>query len=337
MKCPYCDSEFEVETLLQYQDELNRASGDDMHWDTSSGQEWTEDETTGLRIYVCNTCSGEIVGDENLGATACPFCGNPVVMKGQFSGELKPDLVIPFKLDKKAAKEKLKQHYKGKKLLPKVFMTENHINEIKGMYVPFWLFEADADADIRYKATRVRTWSDSNYYYTETQYYSVTRGGKLGFDWVPVDGSTKMEDTLMESLEPFNIADAVDFKTAYLAGYLADKYDVDAQESVKKANQRVRTSTERAFAKTVTGYSTVTPVATNIHLKNGKAKYALFPVWLLNTTWDGKKYTFAMNGQTGKMVGDLPMDKGLYRKWLFGVTAAGGAAVFALSYLMWML
>jgi DNA-directed RNA polymerase subunit RPC12/RpoP len=337
MKCPFCDTEFDVETLVSYQKDLQEAADDDMQWDVAAGQEWTEDETTGMRTYVCETCAGEIVGDANLGATACPFCGNPVVMKGQFAGDLKPDLVIPFKLDKKAAKEALRRHYNGKRLLPKVFKDENRIDEVKGVYVPFWLFEADANAQIRYRATRIRSWSDSNYDYTETQYYSVTRGGSLGFDWVPVDGSSKMADDLMESIEPFDLSGAVDFQTAYLSGYLADKYDVSAEESVERANARVRNTTENAFAATVRGYTTVTPVSTNIQLRNGKAKYALYPVWLLNTNWNGKKYTFAMNGQTGKLVGDLPLDKVAYRKWLFGLTGILTAVGFGLSYLLWLL
>ena len=337
MKCPYCDNEFDVETLASYQNELDNQGASDMSWDMSAGQQWFEDETTGLRTYVCESCGGEIVGDANMAATACPFCDNPVVMKGQFAGDLKPDLVIPFKLDKNAAKEALKKHYNGKRLLPKVFKDENRIDEIKGIYVPFWLFEADADANIRYKATRVRRWSDSDYDYTETSYYSVTRAGNLGFNWVPVDGSTKMEDDLMESIEPFDISGAVDFQTAYLSGYLADKYDVTAEESVNRANERVRHTTEAAFASTVQGFDTVTPVNTNIQLHNGKAKYALYPVWLLNTSWKGKKYTFAMNGQTGKLVGDLPLDKGAYRKWLFGLTGILSAIAFGISYLIWWL
>ena len=337
MQCPYCSNEFDIETLTAYQDELNAACEDEMNWDAAAGQTWTEDEVTGLRTYACEVCGGEIVGDANLGATQCPFCGNPVVMKGQFAGDLKPDLVIPFKLDKQAAKEALKKHYNGKRLMPKVFKEENRIEEIKGIYVPFWLFEADADANIRYRATRVRSWSDSNYYYTETRHYSVTRGGNLGFDWVPVDGSTKMDDALMESIEPFDTSAAVDFQTAYLSGFLADRYDVSAEQSVERANRRVRNTTEEAFASTVVGYTTVTPVSTNIRLHNGKAKYALYPVWLLNTTWSGEKFTFAMNGQTGKMVGDLPLDKAAYTKWLLGLTGIIGAAIFGLSYLLWLL
>ena len=159
------------------------------------------------------------------------------------------------------------------------------------------------------------------------------RAGSLGFCRVPVDGSSKIEDALMESIEPFNFNDAVDFQTAYLSGFFADKYDVNADQSVERANQRIRTSTEQAFASTVTGYNTVLPVSTNIQLKNTSYKYALFPVWLLTTSWNGQKYTFAMNGQTGKMVGDLPMDKGLFWKWFCGLTGAVTAVVFALFWL----
>ena len=337
MKCPYCDTEYEVETLKSFDDVLNKEQGDNMTWETNAGTEWAEGETDGMRVYSCNSCGGEIVVDATTAASSCPFCDNPVVMMGQFTGALKPDYVIPFKLDKEAAKKALKKHYEGKRLLPKVFKNENHIDEIKGVYVPFWLFDADADANVRYKATRIRCWSSGDYDYTETSFYSVLRAGNVGFERVPVDGSTKMADDLMESIEPFDFKDAVDFQTAYLSGYLADKYDVDSEQSITRANDRIKRSTENAFASTVQGYSSVIPEHTSIQLQNGKAKYALYPVWLLNTTWKGKKYTFAMNGQTGKIVGDLPVDKGAYKRWLFGLTAAISAVAFAGSYLLWLL
>lgn len=326
-----------METLAGYDADLQNDAADDMQWETAAGGEWASGETDGLRSYVCKSCGGEIVGDENTAATSCPFCGNPVVMMGQFSGALKPDLVIPFKLDKKAAKQKLAEHISGKRLLPKTFKDQNHIDEIKGVYVPFWLFDTDVNAQVRYRATRVRTWSDSNYNYTETQHFSAFRGGGIGFAGVPVDGSSKMPDDLMESIEPFDLSDAVDFQTAYLAGYLADKYDVDAEQSIERANERVKRSTEAAFAATLEGYSTVVPENSNIQLHGGKAKYALYPVWLLNTTWNGNKYTFAMNGQTGKFVGDLPIDSAAARKWTLGLTAALGVAAYAAAWLLRML
>lgn len=337
MKCPYCDTEFEMETLKAYDEELNQEKADDMRWEAQAGTQWDEGEADSLKTYCCNSCGGEIVGDDTTAATSCPYCGNPVVLMGQFKGDLKPDYVIPFKIDKKAAKEALQKHCKGKFLLPKIFKDQNHIDEIKGVYVPFWLFDADADANIRYKATRVRTWSDNNYRYTETSFFSVFRGGNISFERVPVDGSSKMPDVLMESIEPFNFNEAVDFQAAYLAGYLADRYDVDAQQSVNRANSRIKTSTEQAFASTVQGYASVVPESSSINLSNGKAKYALYPVWILNTTWQGKKYLFAMNGQTGKFVGDLPMDKSLFIKWLLGLTSVATVVIFIIKWLMWLL
>ena len=334
MKCPFCGTEFEMDALKSYDAELQGEQADNMEWETSAGSEWQESEIEGLRSYVCKSCGGEIVGDANTAATSCPFCGNPVVMMNQFAGLLKPDIVIPFKLDKKAAKAGLMKHLNGKKLLPKIFKDQNHIDEVKGVYVPFWLFDTDVDAQVRYRATKIRTWSDEDYKYTETSYYMVHRGGSIGFEHVPVDGSSKMPDDLMESVEPYDYSDALDFQTAYLAGYFADKYDVTAEESIGRANQRVRHSTEDAFASTVQGYATVTAESSSVQFHGGKAKYALYPVWLLNTTWNGEKYTFAMNGQTGKFVGNLPLDKSAATKWTVGLAAALSAAACGISWLL---
>ena len=179
--------------------------------------------------------------------------------------------------------------------------------------------------------------ADSDYDYTETRHYAVIRGGTLGFADVPVDGSTKMDDTLMESIEPFDISGAVPFQAAYLPGYLADKYDVDAEASIERANQRIKQSTEEAFRSTVQGYTSVVPVNSIVNLQNGRARYALYPVWILNTQWNGQKFTFGINGQTGKIAGDLPMDKGKFWTWLAGVSAAATAVAFGLSYLFWLL
>lgn len=331
MKCPYCDNEFEMETLKAFDEDLKNEAPDEMNWNTSAGEDWSEGEADGMSVYVCQSCGGEIVVDDTTAATACPFCDNPVVVMGRLTGALKPNYVIPFKLDKNAAKEGLYNHLKGKKLLPKVFKDKNHIDEIKGLYVPFWLFDADADANIRYKATKVNCYSDSEYDYTSTSFYSVRRAGEVLFEKIPVDGSTKMDDDLMESIEPYDFSEAVDFQTAYLAGYLADKYDVDENASVERANDRIRNSVEEEFKSTVRGYASVVAESTSVRLKNGEAKYALYPVWVLNTTWNGEKYTFAMNGQTGKFVGNLPMDKGIFWRYFSMIGVISAVVIYAIA------
>lgn len=331
MKCPYCDTEFEVEAFAAYTEDSKQTKEDDMTWESQAGNEWQDGETDGMNVYICQSCGGEIIGDETLGSMKCPYCDNNIVVKEKFAGALRPDYVIPFKLDKNAAKAALKKHFEGKRMLPKAFKTENHLDEIKGIYVPFWLFDAKAQGKMHFKGTRVRVWSDRDYNYTDTSFYSVIRGGNVQFENVPVDGSTHMPDDLMESLEPFDFSEAVDFNTAYLAGFLADKYDVDAKTSQNRANERIKKSTEEFLQTSVSGgYATLIPERSNISLSNSNAKYALYPVWLLTTTWKGETYLFAMNGQTGKFVGNLPVDKGAFWKW-YGLWGA----VFALvSYLI---
>jgi len=351
MKCPYCDSVFSMEELAGKDEQLNTAAGavqtgpdgepmnpedavplpeDQLNWNTDAGSEWDSGETAGMKVYVCNSCGGEIVGDESMAATSCPFCGNPVVVMGNFTGALKPDLVIPFKLDKKAAKDALRMHAKSKKMAPKLFSDEQHLDEIKGIYVPYWLFDSSADVKLRFRATRTRAWSDRNYNYVETEEYLVDRGGSMSFEAVPADGSSKMDDTLMESIEPFDVSEAVPFQTAYLAGYLADKYDVTAEQSVDRANERIRKTAEMTFAEQVHGYETVSLDSSSIQLRDSRVRYALYPVWLLNTSWKGGKYTFAMNAQTGKFVGDLPVDKGAYWKYLLLYGGIFAAVVYLL-------
>lgn len=332
--CPYCDSVISVEALKSMDEELQRAQENrPIDWGYE-GEQWREGEQTGMVVYSCNSCSGEIIGDETLGATTCPFCGNAVVMTSKFAGTLRPDVVIPFKTSKKEALAALEKHYVGKRLLPRVFKDRNHLDEIKGVYVPFWLFDVDANAQIDYHATTVRFWSDSDYNYTETSAYRAYREGTIGFNRVPVDGSEAMDDTLMEAIEPFEMQEAVDFQTAYLAGYFANKYDVDAEQSVERANERIKNSTESAFAETVQGYDTVTARNTNIQLQSGGICYALLPVWLLGTSWQGNKYTFAMNGQTGKFVGDLPLDKAAYKSWFFKIFGITTAVLLAASQII---
>jgi len=334
MNCPYCDSELELEALRELDEALKETQEDDMQWQVQPESQWQEGEQESLNSYVCQSCGGEIVCDENTAATFCPYCDNPVVLSGRLAGNLRPDLVIPFQYDKEMAKKALANHVSKKPLLPKIFKEENRIEQIKGIYVPFWLFDADAFGDIRYRATKVRTWSDSNYIYTQTRHYSVRRAGSLAFAGVPVDGSTKMADELMESIEPFDLSKGVDFQTAYLAGYLADKYDVSAEDSILRANDRIKTSTCDTFTQTVMGYTTLYPISNAIKLENSRVRYGLYPVWVLNTRYKGKDFLFAMNGQTGKFVGNLPIDWSRFFGYWVAISASVGAAAWILAKLI---
>ena len=332
MKCPYCDAEFDVAAMEQAAGNSANIGQDNFAWQTEASQ-WQSDEINGMGVYTCKSCGGEIVADATTGATKCPYCDNPVVMTSQFEGGLKPNLIIPFKYDKKAAKEALNKFIASKKMVPKVFKDQNHIDEIKGVYVPHWLFTGTAVAAADFKAEKVRHWSDSDNNYTETSYFDCYRSGNMDFANIPVDGSSKMDDTLMESIEPYNMSEAVPFKPVYLAGFYADKYDVEPSECKARVKERIMNSISDEFLRTASGYSGVIKESSDVKYKSNDVKYALFPVWLLITEYKGKKYTFAMNGETGKEIGDLPVDYGRFFGLLGGITA-GLCALFTVIGLL---
>lgn len=329
MHCEFCDAIFSLADLQKYDESLSEdVPQKDFSWQDDVHHEELEGNLTGMN---CSSCGAEIVGDENTIANECPYCGNTNIIKKQISGMYKPDFIIPFKIQKKEAIAALANHYKGRKLLPDAFTSGNRIENIQGVYLPFWLVDGKADVDAMYEASQVaRTWSDKDYDYTMIRYYSLVRRGRYSFEKVPVDASSKMDDTLMEAIEPFNCKDVRDFASAYLSGYLTDKYDVDNKSCQQRANERIKNTAMISVRKSTDKYPSVSTKKCNINLEEGNINYALFPVWILTTRYKNKPYTFAMNGQTGKLVGDLPVDKGKLNKYMM-MTFAGG---FLASYLV---
>lgn len=329
LECDYCGQSYtveEIEALYAHQEqqaaqafqaeeereEDQAASGGGESWDASGiGTDWGA-EGEGMRAYTCPSCGAELICDSTTAASSCPYCGNPTVVPGQFSGALRPDFVIPFHLAKEQAVEALRKHYKGKPLLPKAFRDENHIREIQGIYVPFWLFDGEARGDAHYSATRTHVRRTASEEITRTDHFRVYRAGSITFEKVPADASSKMPDDLMDSLEPYDYEDLKPFSTAFLPGFLADKFDVTAEQSQERVDLRCENTLEAALRDTVRGYGTCVRTGGSASIRRGKVHYALMPAWILHTKWNGQDYLFAMNGQTGKLVGDLPMSWGRF-------------------------
>ena len=263
-----------------------------------------------LRSYNCPSCGAELLVDQVTAVSSCPYCGNNAVIPGQLSDMLKPDYIIPFKLDRNDAIAALKNYYRGKRFLPKSFVEENHIEEVQGVYVPFWLYSGTGSANATFNARNMRMWSDSNNNYTETDHFKVYREGSMQFHHVPVDGSTKMPDAHMDAIEPFDYSEMVPFSVGYLPGYLTDRYDLGVKSCEERAGRRVETTCVDTLRNTVTGYMEVDTESASAQLDLHDVAYALLPVWMLHTTWKDKDYLFAMNGQTGRLIGDLYIDNG---------------------------
>ena len=343
LACEYCGSHFpvaQIEALYAQHDATAAAataaqnaapqqqSGDDA-WQMDAQTNWTGDGQD-LVAYNCPSCGAELICDQTTAASSCPYCGNPTIIPGQLQGMLKPDYVIPFKLDKNAAMNALRNHYKGKKLLPNSFTKENHIEEIKGVYVPFWLFDGEAYADLVFDATRTHVTETRNERITTTEHFKLHRAGNVPFQMIPVDGSSKMPDEHMDAIEPFDYSELKPFSNAYLPGFFADKYDVGMEESSSRADERAEQTARDAMRARCLGYETVMEAGGQVLLHRGKVHYALLPVWMLSTKWNGQNFLFTMNGQTGKLIGNLPVDKGKYWRYFGIATLIATAAVTAI-------
>lgn len=337
LKCDSCGSTFTVDEIDKVFFEKNQEAisvdAEKKQQENAELLQWNEEEAKNMRAYNCPSCGAQLISDANTAATRCPYCGNPTVVPAQFEGSLKPDYVIPFKLIKEDAVKELKNFYKGKPFLPKAFTESNHIEEIKGVYVPFWLYDGTVDAHLRGSATTSSSYETDDEIVTTTRHFRIERDGTVEFQKVPADGSSKMPDDFMDSIEPFDYKDLVPFQMSYLPGYLADKYDVSIEEDAERVNQRIKNTTISLLEETVTGYQTYVSDKTNTTITPGTVHYTFLPVWLLSTQYQGKNYLFAMNGQTGKMIGDdLPIDKTKMILRFLLITVIGIALLYVILF-----
>lgn len=331
LKCEYCDSEFDIRKLDELKDVVSEESvSKDVEWG-----EYHEESLDGMSSYSCSSCGANVVVDANTLATECVYCGNKIVIQANATGVVKPDCVIPFALDKDYAVGELKKFYKGKFLLPSEFTRENRIEKITGLYVPFWLYDCDVDAKLVFNAQKSETWTSGNYRYTKTDYYKIRRYGALGFNSIPVDASSGMDNQYMDSIEPYSFDKLVDFNSAYLAGFQADKYDEDSQKCMERANERIRTSVIEEFQETLdSDYESITVDSSVIDLKHGDIRYAFLPIWILNTKYKDKLYTFAVNAQTGKVVGSLPTSMAKFFLFWLGSSGIAYLLIYLISLFM---
>lgn len=317
LECVSCGNSFEPEALEM----LNTAeSGEQIVFERP--KEGFQAGEEGVQIYHCKNCGAELMTEDTTTAAECPYCGSPTVLPDRLEGGVKPEKVIPFVVTKEQAQKQFEDYFKGKRLLPNIFLnSRNRIAEMRRLYVPYWLFDCDARADIVYDAQTTTTEQEGEWEVSHTRHYLVRRRGQMSFENIPVDGSVKLDDKITESLEPYDLSAAIPFQSAVLAGAMADHADAESDACEKRAVERVERSVEETLRDTVTGYDEVSERSKRIETEGGRATPALLPVWLMTTVKEGKTYTFAINGQTGKLTCDVPADKAKSLLWGGGVFA----------------
>lgn len=297
--CEYCGSKFTLEEMKKY----NNASNDKVN----KTKEKPIKKLDNLDVYRCKNCGAEVMADETTTSTFCVYCGSTAILKDRITDGIAPTKIIPFKNVKEDAIKAFKGLSKGRPLMPKFFNDSKNIEKISGVYIPFWAYDLKVSGNIDFNATDTTTWSDYNYRYVKTDTYLSKRNSTMNFEKILVDGSSRFDDDLMDSLEPFNLSDLVEYNHAYLSGFLAEKYDVDSDKAIERADQRAMNSAVDVTKETVK-HQTAIVASNSLEVSKIKDDYILLPVWMVNIKYKEKNYTFAMNGQTGEIVGNIPID-----------------------------
>jgi len=290
-KCNYCFSEFGKEQLSA----------------VSQEEKLPDYDMPDLDSYNCTSCGAELITDGTISATTCVYCKSPTIIKTRFSGRFRPKSLIPFRLTKTEAEEKYKNWIAKRLFAPNEFKAQEELEKITGIYAPFWLFDCMVDGNIEGEGTKVRSWTQGDHRYTETKYYRVVRRGNVKYQRIPVDASKKLDDALMHRIEPYNYDDLTDFSMQYMSGFMAEKYDVEADEAEQVMKQRSEQYIEERLSETVSGYTSYHVTEKHMNISDRTHSYSLLPVYVLVNKYKGKDYIFMVNGQTGKVVGDAPI------------------------------
>lgn len=334
-KCEYCGSKFTQEELdaMKPAEEQEKPAGSmdgsqaSENTDGTQEEKKTEEEAV---IYTCPSCGAQIVTDATTAATFCYYCHNPVVLSGRLSGNYMPNKVIPFAIDRKEAEKRFMEYVGRKKFVPKAFFNKKQIDKLSGVYFPFWIYDTRMNGNLSAEATRVRVWRSGDEEYTETKFYEVERGGDVSLSNLELNALQKANKELVEGVLPYQFDKMKDFSMGYLSGFQAEKRDIEKEGVAEEARRETKDYATRLLRESVSGYDGVK--VHNCGFSNGSENwnYVLLPIWTITyRANNGKMYYYSMNGQTGKVCGELPVD---YKK-LTLVSGIISAAVLVLGLL----
>ena len=321
LSCDYCLSAFTIDQIKEIYAQQETAL-------PKEEQQAQDDFAEHTNLYHCTSCGADIMADDQQTATFCYYCHNPVILSGKLTGDFKPSKIIGFKITREEALEKFRKWVGKRWFIPPDFNTDEQLEKMTGLNVPFWVADCDIMADYEAIGKKIRSWTTGNYHYTETKEYRVVRKARVTSLGIPADGESKIEDLLMESIEPFDYSELKDFSMSYFSGFFADKYDVDKAAVFPRIKDRATKASQGVIRKSVGNYSSISVKRENYDIQKTDLQYMMLPVWFMTYRYGGKVYEFALNGQTGKLAGTPPLNK----KKLRLVCAAIGLAITVIGY-----
>ena len=258
--------------------------------------------------YNCPSCGAGVVADQSMMTANCPFCGNNMLVSGIANAENVPQYVVPFEVSRERASHELTEHFKGKWYLSRKFQAE--LEHMKGVYVPYHLYDYEVHGTGQYIGYRES--ENENGSKSKTGYKPATRTGHANFTKIAVDGSSKMPDAHMDAIMPFDFNKMMPFSANYVVGYLAEVADESVEECRPRAESRAEVTFRESMRKSVEdlkGVDGIEEAHEDFESNLLSASTCSLPVWLMHCSWENIDMLFAVNGQTGECVGDLPVSK----------------------------
>ena len=302
--CDYCLSKFSQEEFSQ--------SAQPEEEEVYENPEVSENgsEESAAMLYHCPNCGAEIITDETTAATFCFYCHHPLVLSGRLEGKYLPDGIITFQYTKEQAIAKFQQWIQGKKFIKKGFYSPNQVEKMTGVYFPYWLYSCETDNHITGTSKHVTVTRVGDLEHTETKVYQISRSASVDFRYVPRNALTKAQSDLLKGIFPFEFGAMKKFRMEFLAGFQAEKRDVEKEGIRQGIRQNVAAHAKTRMKNTVSSQQQFSLSNQICNIEKEQFHYVMLPVWIL-TYKDvlGKQYYFAMNGQTGEVAGKLPVNK----------------------------
>lgn len=320
--CEFCLSSFKEEDLV----------GEEAKEKNDKHEEENKEFNEEINQYHCPSCGAEVITDKSTVADFCYYCHNPIVLSGKMSGAKKPTKIVPFKFDRQEAKDIFLRYAKKKWFVPNDYFSPEQSDKIKGIYYPFWVTDADSYSSLDAIGHKVRTWRSGNYLYTETSRYKVRRAGKIHFEDITTSAISTEDKAMLEGILPYELNEHQEFSMPYLQGFTAKVRDIERESLSVEIRNRMSGYADTLLSNTVTGYSSVHDREVDLNITGSHWEYTLMPVWVLNYKRKGKNYTYAMNGSTGKIYGELPVSIPKLAILFGAVAALFGLLVFLIGW-----
>lgn len=298
-RCEFCLSTFTDSELAKLSQAID---------DKAKKAAEAESEHSHLKGYTCDSCGAEVVTEETTSATFCYYCHNPVLLTERLTGDFKPTRIVPFTYDREKATDAFLKWAKKRKFVPKTFYSNSQLEKITGVYLPYWMADVEADVDILGKGINRRTWRVGDTEYTEHKEFAIARQGKIDVNNVHEVAMRKIDKGLIDSISPYDETSAIDFSMSYLSGFLAEKYDIPKDEVQPALEEKAREFSRLLVQESIGSYDQVQLERDQLDLTIKGWNYALLPAWIMTYIFKGKTYVYAVNGQTGKAHGELPVD-----------------------------